>query len=254
MASERPHKIGFIGAYAPDWQELSNVHPRIAACFVLTFALLILADLSLILKSIEFGRGQQSLHAALTQIDTESAAAEDATKRNLSAADLGLARREALLARELHLVVDCDKGVMYLRRDGLILREMPVSLGREVTAATQVAAGSQAIAGSQADLGSQAEAAPRAVLLGRHVVVSVMDGTSPGRMPESGQSLPADRVLSGRSGPLAVLLDRGAVITPEPGSDPAHDAGLPPGSIRVATADLEAIKAVLQPGMKVYFY
>jgi len=234
-----------MGAYAPDRQELSNVYPRIAACFVLTFAVLILADLSLILKSIEYGREQQSLRAALIRIDTERAAAEDATKRNLSATGLRLARREALLGKELHLAVDCDKGVMYLRRDGLILREMPVRLGGEAIADT---------VDSQANAGSQAEAARRAVLLGRHVVVSVRDGGPPGKVSESGQSVPGDRVLSGRSGPLAVILDRGAVITSQAGVDPAGAAGLPAGSIRVASADLEAIKANLQPGMKVYFY
>jgi len=249
MTSQRPHSIRFIGAYAPDWQELSKICPCIAACFVLILAVLILADLSLILKNIEFGREQQSLHAALIQIDAERAVAEAALKRNLSVADLSLARREALLAKELHLVVDCDKGVMSLRRDGLILREMPVGLVRVATAATQVAVGSLDAAGSHADAGAPAETARRAVLPGRHTVVSVRDGNPSGKLPGPAEAAPADRVLSDRSEPLAVILDRGAVITSQPAA-----AGLAPGSIRVASADLEAIKANLQPGMKVYFY
>jgi len=244
MASERPHdSIRFLKTPAPRWQELRGAYPRIAACFALAFAVLILADLSLILKNFEFSREHEFLLSALSRADTARAAAEGTTKGNLSATTIRLARREALLAKELHLAIDRERSVMYLRRDGLILREMPVRLVR--------AGGT----GAQAAAGSQAQAARLAVPPGRQVVISVVDDSMPGKVPESGAPVTGDGLPAGAPGTLTVILDSGAVITTQDAADPARDgSGLPPGSIGVETADLEAIKANLQPGMKVYFY
>jgi hypothetical protein len=61
-------------------------------------------------------------------------------------------------------------------------------------------------------------------------------------------------MLSGALGPLAIILDSGVVIYSLPTAGPLSDASyVLPGSVRAEAADIEAIKANLQPGMAVYF-
>ena len=40
-------------------------------------------------------------------------------------------RRQANLDKDLHLSVAVDSGVMYLEREGALLREMPIDVGPE---------------------------------------------------------------------------------------------------------------------------
>ena len=230
------------GNLAPHWRELRENYPRIAACLALASAALLLADLSLIYQRTEFGREQTALHASIARADLERASATAQAERNVVAAADGLTRRETLMASWLHLAVACDKGVMYLQRDGRVLREMPVQLSPE----------------DSAPRGPDSLRLP--ALRGVHLVRRVVDGSYPWKVPEaaflrSGEPVPADRRIPGALGPVAVLLDRGALIYAQPESGPLRYGDyLPPGGVRVAAADLEAIKADLRPGMLVYFY
>jgi hypothetical protein len=237
MTAGKPqHRISSTSNTAPHWRELRETYPRIANGLVLAGAVLLLADLSLIIKHIEFARQQAELRSALAQTEILRTTAVQVTEHNIGATGAGLARREMLLARELHLAVDCHKGVMYLRQSGAVLREMPIRLSPA--------------SGPAAD--SRQGNAPAAQPRGRLVLARVVDGSASRELPESAL---ARRMSTGSLGPLALVLDNGALIYSQPGTGPPVEArDLPPGSIRAEAADLEAIKANLQPGMGVYLY
>ena len=243
MTTGRPHSnIGFIRKFAPDWQELRQTYPRITASLALTIAVLLLTDFSLIIKRIEFGREQKLLRASMVQTEIQRADAMKTAQQNLSATGDQLARRKTLLDRELHLAVDREKGVMYLQREAALLREMPVLLSRETGAGTGPGAASPARR------------------RGRDTVARVLGGSYSWEIPASaflqlGLPVPADRSIPGALGPTAVILEHGAVIYSQPAAGPLKGRDyLLPGGIRAEAADLEAIRADLQPGMKVYFY
>ena len=206
------------------------------------FAVLLLIDLSLVYKRFEYGQELKLLRASMTQAEVLHVnAIEAAENNNLLAMTVELARREAMGARELHMVVDSGKSLMYLEREGVVLREMRVSIGPEAT------------------VGVHPDTVCLAPARGKRLVIKVVNDTYRWSVPESafvhqGQPVPDDRTLSGALGPLAIILECGAFIYSKPAAGPLSDANyIPPGSVRVEAADLEAIKANLQPGMAVYF-
>jgi hypothetical protein len=151
-------------------------------------------------------------------------------------------RRRALGDTELHLAVDAGRGVLYLERQGARLREMRVRLAPG------------AIVGTPPDV----------VLLvpplGKRSVARVVDGSYPWAVPEwvyadRGWPVPEEKRVQGALGPLAIVLDSGAVLYSRPAVGPLSDVSyVLPGSLRAEAADLEAIREDLQPGMAVYFH
>jgi hypothetical protein len=131
---------------------------------------------------------------------------------------------------------------MYLERQGARLREMRVRLGPEVT------------------VGTPPDVVLLAPPLGKRLVARVVDASYSWAVPEwvyagLGRPAPGDRHLAGALGRLAVFLDSGAVLYSRPAVGPLSDSGyVLPGSVRVEEADIEAIRADLQPGMPVYFH
>lgn len=225
----------------PRWREFSETYPRIAAGMALCCAMLVLVALALVYKRIEYGRELAHLRASMTLAEVQRVAALEAAENNLVTMTVELARREALGARELHLVVDSGKGLMFLMREGAVLREMQVRLGQET------------------EVGTRPDVVCLAPPRGKRSVQRVVDDTYRWAVPECafvqrGKPVPGDRALPGALGPLAVILDGGAVIYSQPAAGPLSDAGyVLSGSVRADAADIEAIKANLQPGMAVYF-
>ena len=223
------------------WRIFRETYPRIAACMALVIAVLLLADLVLVCKRIEYGRELSLLRSSMTKVEVERVDAIEAAENNIMAVTVELARREALGDRELHLVVDSGKSLMYLERDGAVLREMHVRLGPEAT------------------VGARPDTVCLAPPRGKRLVIRVVDNTYRWEVPmcafdQRGQPVPGDRTVPGALGPLAVILDSGSVIYTQPKAGPLSDANyVLPGSVRAGAADIEAIKENLQPGMAVYF-
>jgi hypothetical protein len=225
----------------PRWCEFRETYPRIAVGMALCIAVLFLVALALVYKRIEYGRELALLRDSMTQAEVQRVDAIEAAENNLMTMTVELARREALGARELHLVVDSGKSLMFLEREGAVLREMQVRLGQKAT------------------VGARPNVVCLAPPRGKRFVERVVDGTYRWAAPECafvhrGQHVPGDRMLPGALGPLAIILDGGAVIYSQPATGPLSDASyVLPGSVRAEAADIEAIKANLQPGMAVYF-
>jgi len=178
----------------------------------------------------------------MTDVERRRADAIVESRENRMQLMVALARRDAGGDKGLNLAVSADKGAMYLQREGAQLREMPVKIGLEAT------------------VGSVPDEVRLAAPLGKRVVVRVVDSSYAWEIPswvwkQRGQTPPADRRIEGALGPIAILLDGGAVIYSRPDTGPlAAAAYVLPGGVRAEAADLLAIRENLAAGMPAYFY
>jgi len=224
------------------WRELQAAYPRIVTGMAVGIAVLLLADLALVYKRVQYARDLARMRASMTEAERQRVDAMAASEENRLAMAVELARREALGDAELHLSVDSEKGVMYLESQGARLREMRVRMGPEVT------------------VGTPPDVVLLAPPLGKRLVAEVVDGSYGWAVPEwvyvaRGSPAPSDRRLPGALGPVAIFLDSGAVLYSRPAVGPLSDSGyVLPGSVRAEPADMEAIREDLQPGMAVYFH
>jgi len=224
------------------WRELRDAYPRIVTGMVLGIAALLLTDVVLAYKRVQYGRELMRMRASMTETERGRVDAIAASEQNRLAIAVELARRQALGDTELHLAVDTENGLLYLERHGARLREMRVRLGRE------------------ANVGMPPDAVLLAPPLGKRLVAQVVDGSHRWEVPEwvyvdRGWSVPGDRRIPGALGPLAIFLDSGAVLYARPAVGPLSDESyVLAGSVRAEAPDLEAIRENLQPGMAVYFH
>jgi hypothetical protein len=227
---------------APRWRELREAYPRIVTGMFLGIAVLLLTDLVLAYKRVQYGWELARMRAAMTETERRRVDAIAASEENHLAIAVELARRQALGDTELHLAVDTANGLLYLERQGARLREMRVRLAPAATVGTP----------------------PDIVLLlpplGKRSVARVVDGSYRWAVPEwlyidRGWPVPGDRRIPGALGPLAIFLDSGAVLYSRPAEGPLSDVSyVLPGSVRAEAPELEAIREDLQPGMAVYFH
>jgi hypothetical protein len=152
-----------------------------------------------------------------------------------------LFKRQAKVDPTLHLTVSLDSSVMYLQREGALLREMPITVGPERRVGTPP--------------DTVHIAAPR----GKRTVERLLDESDAWEVPAwvySDRGLAVGEAhLKGALGPAAIVLDGGTVIYSLPSVGPLNDSSyVLPGAIRVRANDLKAISANLRPGVAVYFY
>lgn len=121
---------------APRWRELREAYPRMATGMVLGIVVLLLTDLVLAYKRVQYGLELARIRAAMTETERRRIDAIAASEENRLAIAVELARRQALGDTDLHLVVDTENGLLCLERQGARLREIPVRLGREATVGT----------------------------------------------------------------------------------------------------------------------
>jgi hypothetical protein len=227
---------------ATRWRELWDAYPRIVTGMVLGIAVLLLTDLVVVYKRVQYGFDLARMRTAMTETERRRVDAIAAAEDNRLAIAVELARRQALGDTALHLSVDTQNGLLCLERQGARLREVPVRLGREATVGTP----------------------PDVVLLvpplGKRSVARVVDGSYRWPVPDwvyadRGLPVPGDRQIPGALGPVAIILDSGALLYSRPAVGPLSDASyVLPGSVRAEAPELEAIRADLQPGMAVYFH
>jgi len=238
----RDRRPAWYSRVARRWRELRSVSPRLATAAAVAAATLVPIDAVLVYERIRYGRELASMAASMTEVERGRVEAIAAAEVSQVAVAAELARRQALGDEDLHLAVDTDRGLLYLQRRGALLREMRVRVGRVATVGTP----------------------PDTVVLapprGKRSVVQVLDASYPWEIPhwvyaDRGWPVPADTRTPGALGPVAVLLDSGAVLYSSPDAGPLKDPGyVLPGNIRGEAHDLEAIRDSLTPGMAVYFH
>jgi hypothetical protein len=225
------------------WREFRRAYPGILATMSLAVLLLIAVDAWLGARYRRYRRETAALRASMSDVERRRTDALLAQNENRLKVMVELFKRQAKVDPALHLSVSLDSGVMYLERDGALLRAMPITVGPEKRVG--VAPDTVHIA------------APR----GKRTVEKVLGESDPWDVPRwvyADRGIPATEEggpLKGALGPAAVALDGGTVIYSLPSVGPLNDSSyVLPGAIRVRASDLKAIAPNLAPGVSVYFY
>lgn len=226
----------------PAWRAFGASYPRLAAGMALATAALLSAVMVLICKGIGYDRELSQLESSVFQAHYEGRTVLEALERSRAAIGAEETRRAARGDRRLHLALDRSRGILILEREGAVLREMRVRIGPEAV-----------VEGDR-------EPVRLAPPLGKRLVARVEQQGYRWAPPEwlfvqRGEPVPEKRGLAGGLGPLALILDQGAIIYTLPDTGPLSDPDyVMPGSVLVKAADMEAIRGSLRPGLAVYCY
>lgn len=224
------------------WREFRLAYPGIVTVLFVALVSMVAIDGWLVYQRVRYARETARLRASMTDQERRKADMVIAAEQNRTRVALELMRRQANIDKDLHLSVAVDSGVMYLERDGALLREMPVDVGSE----KRVGAAPDTLK----------IVAPR----GARTVERVLGAKDRWEIPrwvylDRGLRIPEDRMVAGALGPGAIVLSGGAVIYTHPTDGPLRDSTyVLPGAIRARVQDLRAIAPNLTPGMSVYLY
>jgi hypothetical protein len=223
------------------WREFRHSYPGLVTTMAIAVVIFLAADSWLLVRYRRYQRETAQLRASMSAVERNRTDALLSQNENRLKVMVELFKRQAKLDPTLHLSVSLDSAVMYLERDGALLREMPITVGPEKRV------------GMPPD--TVHIAAPR----GRRTVDRVLGESDPWEIPRwvyVDRGIPAgDSSLRGALGPAAIALDGGTVIYSLPSVGPLNDSTyVLPGAIRVRAADLKAIAPNLRPGVPVYFY
>ena len=223
------------------WREFRRSYRGFVITLTLAVAIFVALDVFLVMRYQRYQRETQELRAAMSDVERKRTDEILAQNENRLKVMVELFRRQAKVDPALHLSVSLDSSVMYLQREGALLREMPITVGPERRVGT---------APDTVHI-----AAPR----GKRTVEAVMGENDPWDIPgwvyaDRGVP-PGEPRLAGALGPAAIRLDGGTVIYSLPSVGPLNDSSyVLPGAIRVREGDLKAIAPNLRPGVAVYFY
>ena len=223
------------------WREFRRSYPGLITTMAIAVIVFLAIDGLLISRYRRYQRETHDLRASMSDVERKKTDEILAQNENRLKVMVELFKRQAKLDQTLHLSVSLDSAVMYLERDGALLREMPITVGPEKRV------------GLPPD--TVHIAAPR----GKRTVEEVLDENGVWEVPAwvyTDRGLPAGETrLKGALGPAAVRLDGGTVIYSLPSVGPLNDSAyVLPGAIRVRAGDLRAIAPNLRPGVAVYFY
>jgi hypothetical protein len=223
------------------WREFRHSYPGLIVTMAIAVAIFLAADVWLFLRYRRYVRETAELRASMTTVERKRTDELLAQEENRLKVMVGLFKRQAKVDPTLHLSVSLDSGVMYLERDGALLREMPITIGPEKRV------------GAPPD--TLHIAAPR----GKRTVERLLDESAAWQVPrwvyQDRGIAPSETGLKGALGPAAIALDGGTVIYSLPSVGPLNDSAyVMPGAIRVRASDLKAIAPNLRPGVAVYFY
>lgn len=223
------------------WREFRRSYPGILATMSLAVLLLVAVDAWMIARYRRYQRETARLRASMSAVERKRTDALLAQNENRLKVMVELFKRQAKVDPKLHLSVSLDSGVMYLERDGALLRAMPITIGPEKRVGTPP--------------DTVHIAAPR----GKRTVERVLGESDVWDVPRwvyADRGIPtAEGPMKGALGPAAIALDGGTVIYSLPSVGPLNDSSyVLPGAIRVRASELKAIAPNLGPGVSVYFY
>ena len=208
----------------------------------LAAVVLVAMDAMLARRAIRYRAEAARLRADMTDVERARTDALLASDENRVKVMVQLIRHQARIDEQLHLAVSLDSGVMYLEREGAILRVMPVEIGPERT------------------IGVPPDTVRMVPPRGTRTIEQVLAARDAWEAPvwlfrDRGLPVPDDRRIAGALGSAAVVLTGGSVLYSPPESGPLADSTyVLPGSIRARPDDLRAVLENLRAGMTVYFY
>jgi hypothetical protein len=199
-------------------------------------------DAWLIRTRTRYRREIERLRVSMTDLERGRAEQIVSRERSKVRVAIELLRRQSRRERELHLSVTIDSAMMYLEREGAVLREMPIHIGPERS------------------IGIPPDTVRLATPRGARTIARVMTEGDAWDVPawvyaDRGIAQPDERSLHAALGPVAILMDGGALIYSLPTAGPLADSAyVLPGAVRAREEDLRAILPNLRAGLRVYFY
>ncbi len=224
------------------WDALRRSYPRSLVVLSILIAVFVVSDLLLVQRYLRYRSETARLRAGMSDSERQRADMVVSSEQNRVSVEVELLRRQAAFDDALHLSVTVDSGWMRLQRDGALLREMPVDIGRAE------------VVGLAPD--TIHVVPPR----GSRSIERILGARDRWEVPawvfaDRGVAVPDDRTIPGVLGRDALLLSGGMVIYALPDSGLLADSTyVIPGAVRVSRADLRAIAPNITPGVTVYFY
>ena len=226
----------------PHWSEFRHAYPGVVAVLAIALVIMLALDVWLLMRRQRYARETERLRSSMTDAERRRADMLGAESENKLRIMVELVRRQSAVDKELHISVAVDSGMMYLEREGALLREMPVQIGPERT------------------VGTPPDTVRMVVPRGARTIERLLGGADAWEVPrwvfaDRGIAEPAERTLKGALGPSAIVLSGGTVLYSMPSVGPLNDSSyVLPGAVRVRAADLEAMAPNLAPGVTVYLY
>ena len=223
------------------FRDFRQQYPGFLPGVLLILAVLVAIDMLLLERQKNYEQEIDTLRSTMSESQRERGDALADAHGAQQKVKLELVRREAKFGTMLHLSLDVDSAQLSLMQEGAMLRRFPVRLG--VSRSVQ-----------RGDTSSQS--VPR----GPFVVQRVLGPADTWAVPkwvytDRRLPVPADTMVAGALGPVAILLEGGAVIYSQPSVGPLKDSAyVLPGAVRANADDLRAVVPNLTPGTPVYVY
>ena len=113
------------------WREFRHSYPGLVVTMSIAVLIFLGADVWLFMRYRRYVRQTAELRASMTSVERRRTDVLLAQEENRLKVMVELFKRQAKVDPTLHLSVSLDSGVMYLERDGALLREMPIVIGPE---------------------------------------------------------------------------------------------------------------------------
>ena len=220
---------------------IGGLRRRTVAAIVLLLLVLVL-DGVLVWRRGRYREETTRLRASMTELERKRTDAIIDAQRNEAGLMLELMRRQAMGDERLHLAVSTDSSFVALDRGAARLRIIPAQFGPETR------------------VGSPPDTSRIAIPRGTRTVEQLLGADDVYPLPrwvwtERGLPVPENRSARGWVGTNAIVMTGGALIYSLPTSGPLADSSyVMPGTVRVPSRDLAAIRENLTRGMTVYFY
>ncbi|HUF31336.1 MAG TPA: hypothetical protein VMM77_11860 [Gemmatimonadaceae bacterium] len=225
-----------------DFKQYAKYHRSFLLFLALIVGTALAVDAFVIYKRVAYAGEIKRLRSGMSELERRKTDIALESEEKRLTVMMELIRRQARLDKRIHLAVAMDSAVMYLGREGSVLREIDIEIGPE------------RLVGIPPDTVMLAH--PR----GERSVQKVLGARDSWEVPqwvylERGLPVPEKRTVDGALGPIAVILNGGLVIYTMPSVGPLNDSTyILPGSIRISAEDLRAVAPNLSAGTAVYFY
>lgn len=202
----------------------------------------LLLDGFLLVRRARYRTETARLRADMSMLERKRADAIVAADADKATLLLELMRRQARGDEAVHLAVNTDSSFIALDRGGARLRTMPARIGPERR------------------VGVPPDTLRVVVPRGLRVIERLLGAEDVWPLPawlRADRSLPpsGERSGPGWTGPAAIVTSGGTLLYALPASGPLADSSyVMPGAVRLAAADLRAIRDNLTVGTRVYFY
>src|SRR6476661_7071581 len=113
------------------WREFRRSYPGLITTMAIAVIVFLAIDGLLISRYRRYQRETHDLRASMSDVERKRTDEILAQNENRLKVMVELFKRQAKVDPSLHLSVSLDSSVMYLEREGALLREMPITVGPE---------------------------------------------------------------------------------------------------------------------------